>query len=178
MDRSSPGSWSEKTRSWLPGGYKRINVHSIIQAAKDERTRNPAVMDTAKAVKWPVMNVFDEKCFAETRVAYYECVLKAAPSAMFNSFKSCLATVARQAACRLFQLDVEDWIALPDHTFMEWCKFKFGPDNKQKALRILRECKVDHSDYTDSQSLFVTKFDTMCYNHEFIVNDIADCCSK
>lgn len=158
----------------MPLGYKRINVHQIIKAAVEERKQTPALVDTSKAVKWPVMNSFDEQDFEETRLKYYECVLSAVPSAMFATFKSCLSTVARNTACSLFSLDIKAWISLADDTFLTWCSLHFGPENKAEAERRLKEVRIDHSDLTDSQSTFLTKFDTACYKHEFIVNDIAN----
>ena len=122
----------------MPLGYKRINVHEIIPAAVEERKRSAVGMDTAKAIKWPVMKSFDEDDFLKTRLEYYECVLSAAPSAMFSTFKSCLATVARNSACNTFHLDVAAWIALPDDTFLNWCALHFGPENKAEAERRLK----------------------------------------
>jgi hypothetical protein len=43
----------------MPLGYKRINLHEIIKAAVEERKRNPALIDTGKAIKWPIGRLAD-----------------------------------------------------------------------------------------------------------------------
>jgi hypothetical protein len=42
----------------------------------------------------------------------------------------------------------------------------------------LRAVRIQHSDVVHSQALFVDKFDKACYQHELVINDVADCVVK
>jgi hypothetical protein len=57
---------------------------------------------------------------------------------------------------------------------LSWCTQKFAPANKRQAIAQLKAIKINHRDVDHSQSAFVLKFDTLCYAHELLINDIAD----
>jgi hypothetical protein len=161
----------------LPTGYKRITMDTIIEQAKADRRRNPN-KDTARMVDWPKMLAFNRASYKETRSRYYECIMEASDSGIFSSFKSTLQPVARNSAIGAFGLDNASFVALDDQVFMDWCAIYFGPANKKDAIRRLKEIRIDHRDSQHCQSSFLAKFDAVCYEHELIVNDIADSCSK
>lgn len=161
----------------LPIGYKRITMDTIVAQAKANRARDPN-KNTSKIVRWPKMLVFNKKEYMETRKKYYECVMEATDSGYFDSFKSTLQTTARNTAIGCFGLDDKSFIELDDQVFMEWCAIKFGPANKNEAIRNLKTVKIDHRDSQHCQSSFLAKFDSVCYEHEVMVNDIADSVDK
>jgi hypothetical protein len=158
----------------MPKGYKRMSVAKVIQAAKTRRGSMPAYVDTAKAIKWPVMVRFDKEEFVRTRKDYFEAVEASTCSGLFNTFKSCLSATTRNTATMHFQLTQDRFIDLDDDVFMHWCALHFGPGNKKEAIRLLKSVKIFHSDAKHQDSEFVQKFDQVCYDHEMAVNDIVD----
>jgi hypothetical protein len=147
---------------------------ATIAAAKAERLAQGPTQTVLEKVVWPVMDSFDVTSFLATRVKFYEAVLASTDSALFRSFKSTLTTHARNAACSAFHLDDSLFISTPDDTFLSWCTQKFAPANKRQAIAQLKAIKINHRDVDHSQSAFVLKFDTLCYAHELLINDIAD----
>lgn len=160
--------------SGLPVGYKRISMAATIAAAKAERLAQGPTQTMLEKVTWPIMDSFNVTAFHSTRVKYYEAVLASTDSALFRTFKSTLSALARNAACTAFHLDDALYITTPDNTFLSWCTQKFAPANKRQAIAQLKAIKINHRDADHCQSTFVSKFDTLCYAHELLINDIAN----
>jgi hypothetical protein len=158
----------------MPKGYKRLSMSTVIANAKAERLANPTRVDTAKAVRWPMMNVFNKNEFIRVRKEYYECVQSASQSGIISTFKSCMTLVARNTAMGVFELNDVRFGKLDDNTFMNWCALYFGPRNKKEALARLKDVNIFHRDGKGCVGDFIAKFDAVCYDHEVVVNDIVD----
>ncbi len=150
----------------------------VIEAAKAQRLRNPAHVDTSKAVKYPIMNAFNKEEFLRTRKEWFEATKQSSHSGIFSSFKSCLSLTVQNAAKGVFHLSEDRFIQIEDELFMNWCALHFEPSNKKEALRLLKSVKIYHRDVEHEQSEFLKKFDQVCYDHEMAVNDIVDSQAK
>jgi hypothetical protein len=158
----------------MPKGYKKLSMNKVVAAAIQARLKSPSLLDTSKAIRWPVFDSFNAEEFFRVRKEYNEAVKLSVPSGLFNSFKSCLSLTAQNAAKAVFRLSDERFISLEDEMFMKWCALEFGPGNKRDAIKLLKSVRMFHQDASHHQSDFLVKFDQVCYDHEMAVNDIVD----
>jgi hypothetical protein len=160
-------------------GFKRISMFALIIQSKakatERRSRGEHVPHLQKEIVWPKMHVFSREAFVRCRAKYYECVLQSLMAGIFTTFKECVLGAARLAAMREFKLTESLYLDLDDKVFVDWLTIYFGPKHKEQALVALAHNRISkHTDSSDSQAVFVPKFDTLVYEFELSVNDIFD----